>query len=260
MVSSPENSLMPKALSLSFSELEEPETYNFQPISRAPQKAMFLEKIDVTTLQKDLLEFQTKAWQRKSWRRKINVVKWYKICYKSSSNLLLKIHSWRSFYLWWLVIPSFIQSNGLLTPSVEVSHQRPKTMTMSNRSLKLKLFQENDRCYYCNCQLILTNIKNLPSGQSLPDNAATIEHLRSRYSVSRFVKKKKGERRKVLACYKCNHGRSILETLCLSRKEVLQRSKGYSLNPRGRPRIIKPLDTVREVKKALAAWLSENFC
>jgi hypothetical protein len=53
--------LMSKAFWRSFSELEEPETYNFQPISRAPQKAMFLEKIDVTTLQKDLLEFQTKA-------------------------------------------------------------------------------------------------------------------------------------------------------------------------------------------------------
>ena len=66
-------------------------------------------------------------------------------------------------------------------------------------------------------------------------------------------KKRKGEQRKVIACYACNHNRSILETLCLSRKEVLQRSKGYSLNPRGRPKIVKPLPTLKEVKKALAA-------
>ena len=80
---------------------------------------------------------------------------------------------------------------------------------------------------------------------------ATIEHLISRLEPSRFVKKKKGTIRKVLACYKYNHSKSILETLCLSRKEVLQRSKGYSLNPRGQPKIVKPLSTLKEVKKAL---------
>lgn len=122
---------------------------------------------------------------------------------------------------------------------------------MSNRSLKLKLFKESDRCYYCNCQMILTNVSNIKSGQSLPDNAATIEHLISRLEPSRFVKKKKGTRRKVLACYKCNHSKSVLETLCLSRAEILKRSRGYSLNPRGRPKIIKPLNTVQEVKKVL---------
>ena len=122
---------------------------------------------------------------------------------------------------------------------------------MSNRTLKLKLFKENDKCYYCGCKLVLTNISNIKSGQSLPDNAATIEHLISRLEPSRFVKKKKGTRRKVLACYKCNHSKSILETLCLSRKEVLERSKGFSLNPRGKPKIIRPLETIKEVKKVL---------
>ena len=125
---------------------------------------------------------------------------------------------------------------------------------MSNRTLKLKLHSKNPFCCYCGCLTILTNIDKIPSGQTLPPNSATIEHRISRFCPSRWKKKKKGERqRKTIACYACNHGRSILETLCLSRKEVLQRSKGYSLNPRGKPKIIKPLSTLTEVKRALAA-------
>jgi len=101
--------------------------------------------------------------------------------------------------------------------------------------------------------MILTDIKKLSTGQSLPPNAATVEHLVSRLHHSRWKKKKSGAKRKVLACYRCNHNRSIQETLCLSRKEILQRSRGFSLNPRGRPKIIKPLDSIREVRKALNA-------
>jgi hypothetical protein len=122
---------------------------------------------------------------------------------------------------------------------------------MSNRWLKLKLYKENPLCYYCGRLMILTNIKTIPSGQTLPANAATIEHLRSRYSPYRWIKKKRGERRKVLACYECNHNRSIQETLSLSRKEILERSKGFSLSPRGKPKIIKPLKTLNEVKKVI---------
>ncbi len=101
--------------------------------------------------------------------------------------------------------------------------------------------------------MILTNIQNIPKGQSLPPNSATIEHVISRYSIFRWRKKRKGEQRKVLACYKCNHSRSVLETLCLSRTEVLRRSKGFSLSPRGKPKIKNPLPTLKEVKKVLGA-------
>lgn len=124
---------------------------------------------------------------------------------------------------------------------------------MSNRSIKLKLFAENNKCYYCNCQMILTNIKKIPHGQTLPPNAATIEHIISRYHLHRWVKRKRGQKRKVLACYQCNHGRSTQETLCLSRMEILERSKGFSLSPRGKPKINKPLATIREVKRVLKA-------
>lgn len=121
----------------------------------------------------------------------------------------------------------------------------------NNRNLKLRLFEINQNCYYCGCRMILTNIKNIPKGQELPDNAATLEHLVSRYNIHRWKKKKKGEQRKVLACYKCNHDRSSQETLCLSRAEILKRSKGFSLSPRGKPKIIQPLKTLSEVKKVL---------
>jgi hypothetical protein len=124
---------------------------------------------------------------------------------------------------------------------------------MSNRTIKLKLFETNPHCYYCGCRMILTNIRNIPKGQELPDNAATLEHLVSRFSAYRWKQKRKGERRKVLACYRCNHNRSIQETLCLSRAEILRRSKGFSLSPRGKPKIIKPLPTLNEVKKVLGA-------
>jgi hypothetical protein len=115
---------------------------------------------------------------------------------------------------------------------------------VSNRELKLKLFQENNQCFYCGCEMILTNT----NGKPLPPNSATLEHRISRLYPSRWAKKRRGAPpRKVLACYKCNHNRSIQETLCLSRAEILKRSRGFSLSPRGKPKIIKPLPTVREV-------------
>ena len=129
----------------------------------------------------------------------------------------------------------------------------PHLICVSNRTIKLRLYEANPHCYYCGQKMILTNIQNIPKGQSLPENAATLEHLVSRYTIHRWKKKKKTEQRKVLACYKCNHGRSVLETLCLSRAEILRRSKGFSLSPRGKPKIIKPLPTLNEVKKVLNA-------
>lgn len=90
-----------------------------------------------------------------------------------------------------------------------------------------------------------------PNCRGLPKNAATIEHLVSRYNPARWRQKKPNERRRVLACYECNNNRSALETLCLSREEVLKRSRGFSLSPRGNPKIIHPLATIAEVNKAL---------
>lgn len=133
-------------------------------------------------------------------------------------------------------------------PSV-VARTFPRTMTMSNHKLKVQLFNEDPRCHWCKRVTKLICEKAL-TGEADP-LMATIDHVVSRYHLHRWVKRKAGQKRKVLACYECNHNRSIQETLCLSRAEVLRRSKGFSLSPRGKPKIIKPVDTVHEVKKIL---------
>ena len=80
---------------------------------------------------------------------------------------------------------------------------------------------------------------------------ATIDHVVSRYCISRWILKKKGQKRKVLACYECNHKRSVQETLGLSRAEILKRSKGFSFSPRGKPKIIKPVENVQSALELL---------
>jgi ribosomal protein S14 len=120
---------------------------------------------------------------------------------------------------------------------------------MSNRNLKLRLYKENPYCHWCGRKTKLI-CEPFISGEAYP-LTATIDHLISRYNLSRFVQKKKGQHRKVLSCYKCNHNRSVQETLCLSRNEILKRSKGFSLSPRGKPIVIKPLPTLKEVEKLL---------
>jgi len=120
---------------------------------------------------------------------------------------------------------------------------------MSNHSLKVRLFAEDPRCHWCK------QVTKLICEKSLVGNAdplmATIDHVVSRYHLHRWVKRKHGQKRKVLACYQCNQNRSIQETLCLSRAEILQRSKGFSLSPKGNPKFAKPLDNLHEVKKVL---------
>jgi len=119
------------------------------------------------------------------------------------------------------------------------------TTTMSNRTLKLELHKKDPRCHWCKR---ITKLICQPFIRGHADPLmATIDHVVSRYNPHRWVKKKKNHRRKVLACYECNHSRSVQETLCLSRSEVLERSKGFSLSPRGKPKIIKPLATVSAV-------------
>ena len=122
---------------------------------------------------------------------------------------------------------------------------------MSNRSLKIELYKKDPKCYWCKRHTILISEPNL-KGHPNP-LMATIDHIVSRFSPYRWKKKLPGQRRKVLSCYECNHNRSVQETLCLSRAEVLKRSQGFSLSPRGKPKIIKPLSTIREVKKQLSA-------
>jgi len=114
---------------------------------------------------------------------------------------------------------------------------------MSNRTDKIQFWNENPHCHWCGKQ---TQVTNCPNGK-IPPDAATIDHLYSKYDPRRWVRRKHGERHKVLACYACNQRRSIEETERLSKEEILIRSQGFSLNPTGKPHIVDPFDTLEEV-------------
>lgn len=114
---------------------------------------------------------------------------------------------------------------------------------MSNRSYKIKLWEKNPLCFYCKKPTVLTNIK---SG-SLPNNAATIEHLISKFHAARWVRRNPGEVRKVLSCWECNQAQSHKETSMLTKQERDLRALGFSLNPKGKPNFVKTKQTLDEV-------------
>jgi len=120
---------------------------------------------------------------------------------------------------------------------------------MSNRTVKIALWNKDPRCHWCKRPTILTN---LPYIKGSPDpRMATIDHVVSRYHAQRWVKKQPREKRRVLACYECNHNRSTQETLNIPREEIMKRSQGFSLSPKGKPKIIKPVATIDEALKKL---------
>jgi hypothetical protein len=116
---------------------------------------------------------------------------------------------------------------------------------MSNRSLKIQLHAEDPKCHWCQRETTLTNIKHI---KGKPDPLmATIDHVISRLDPRRWVKRQEGEVRKVLACFECNNNRSQAEVASLSKEELYIRGQGFALNPKGNPRIEKPMATVEDV-------------
>ena len=113
---------------------------------------------------------------------------------------------------------------------------------MSNREFKLKLWQADKRCYWCRRETKLINVTEI-QGPADP-LMATIDHLVSRYSPQRWVKR---DKTKVLACYECNARRGMEETKKLSKEELVKRGQGFSLNPRGKPIIVEACESLDEV-------------
>lgn len=94
------------------------------------------------------------------------------------------------------------------------------------RRRRIRLFNVSPFCHWCGCALVLVD-------QHIghpPDNAATIDHLRSRLHPARREPNHAMEERTVLACRKCNQRRSTQENDALSREEQRRRSGSY---PRG---------------------------
>lgn len=88
------------------------------------------------------------------------------------------------------------------------------------------LWSKNPNCHWCGQPTVLTY-----DGGVQPENLATIDHLRSRLHPSRREDAKPQERRRVLACWKCNHERGKAENDALSLDEKHRRA-----HPRGRNR------------------------
>jgi len=123
---------------------------------------------------------------------------------------------------------------------------------MSNRTLKLKLWQANPKCHWCDRITTPTNVKHI---KGKPDPLmATIDHVISRFSPMRWVRAKPDEKRKVLACVECNQRRQQEETAKLSREELVKRGQGFCLNPRGKPRLIDTYDSLDQVLDKLREY------
>lgn len=71
----------------------------------------------------------------------------------------------------------------------------------SYRALKQFLVKEYRVCYFCGVSVTLYDYVE---GRGLPDDAATIDHLKPRGFRKRYQIVEK-----VLACYKCNHDRNV---------------------------------------------------
>lgn len=82
-------------------------------------------------------------------------------------------------------------------------------MTLSPRLKRRrnKLFAEDPHCHWCTVELVYYNPGELKKGESLPDNFATIDHLNTRFDLTRW--ENHDQPQTVLACYKCNKERGF---------------------------------------------------
>lgn len=98
---------------------------------------------------------------------------------------------------------------------------------MSNKRLKrrrLTLFKKWPYCHWCARKLIITK----QAGGRLPENFATIDHLRSRLDPNRRARlARPQEERTVLACPACNNQRSKEENAKLPIEEQHERSQRH---------------------------------
>jgi len=94
----------------------------------------------------------------------------------------------------------------------EINDEYSRSKTGSYRPLKLALIKEFKKCYWCGVEVI-DFIRKL--GERTPYNAATVDHL-----VSRYFRKKGEVVIKVLACDRCNQKRANKENKQLGKNHV----------------------------------------
>lgn len=137
--------------------------------------------------------------------------------------------------------------HGLFIKSEKFANVIVHVIAMRNRKLKLKLHKIDPRCYWCKKETVLPPKPNNSPFPSL----ATIDHIYSRFDIRRFVEKKPGEIRRVLACYECNQKRAREEEARLTREEITLRGQGFSFNKRGQPIFTKGHSSLKEVVDTL---------
>ena len=88
--------------------------------------------------------------------------------------------------------------------------------SLAKHRKRLRLYREQSgRCHWCEQSMLLGRRYNPRYGEESLPKLATFEHLDSKLSLDRGMRP--GERRVVLACYRCNHNRG--------RKDVEQPKK-----------------------------------
>lgn len=76
---------------------------------------------------------------------------------------------------------------------------------LGKKELRRQLWAEDPKCHWCGIETQWPEIK----GGSLPDDAATLDHLYTKYEME---KRKSEGNPFVLACNKCNHDRGVEAT------------------------------------------------
>jgi hypothetical protein len=70
---------------------------------------------------------------------------------------------------------------------------------------RLRMFQQHPYCHWCNCKLVLPKPRGTSGWNA--QNKATIDHLLPRGHPQRLDGNPNRERRRVLACRRCNSAR-----------------------------------------------------
>jgi hypothetical protein len=91
---------------------------------------------------------------------------------------------------------------------------------LKTRELRRKLWLEDPHCHWCG---IITRWLS-PEGGKLPEDAATIDHLYTRYEME---KRKEMGNPCVLACNKCNHDLGEQATAAQPIEELWRRAGQY---------------------------------
>lgn len=89
---------------------------------------------------------------------------------------------------------------------------------------KIGLWTKDPHCHWCGQLTVIYDYESIHH-KPMPDNCATLDHLRSRLNPSRYEKAGPNEERTVLACFRCNTDRGIQEEQALTKEELRQRSR-----------------------------------